>query len=160
MSECLFLLRLHSTVWPVYYIEFTHYLLVDTPSGPFSFFENINVPVFIVSLPVLPSWPYTLKKLCFFNLFFYWRITVLQNLFLFKNIHLFISAAPGLNCGMWDLQSFVGACWLFSSGMWYLIPWPGMEPGPPALGAQSLSHWTPREVPGAIFFSGKPREFN
>ena len=26
-------------------------------------------------------------------------------------------------------------------------PWPGIEPGPPALGAGSLSHWTTREVP-------------
>ena len=35
----------------------------------------------------------------------------------------------------------------FSCGRWDLIPWPGIEPGPPALGAQSLSHWTTREVP-------------
>ena len=27
-----------------------------------------------------------------------------------------------------------------------LAPGPGIEPGPPALGAQSLSHWTTREV--------------
>ena len=31
--------------------------------------------------------------------------------------------------------------------MWYLVPWPGIEPWPSALGAQSLSHWTTREVP-------------
>ena len=40
-------------------------------------------------------------------------------------------AAPGLSEGMWDL-----------------IPWPGIEPGSPALGARSPSHWTTREVPG------------
>ena len=28
-----------------------------------------------------------------------------------------------------------------------LVPGPGMEPGPPAFGAQSLIHWTTREVP-------------
>ena len=28
-----------------------------------------------------------------------------------------------------------------------LVPQPGIEPGPPALGAQSLTHWTTREVP-------------
>ena len=33
--------------------------------------------------------------------------------------------------------------------MWDLVPWPGIEPGPPALGEQSLSHWTTREVPSA-----------
>ena len=31
--------------------------------------------------------------------------------------------------------------------MWDLVPQPGMEPGPPDLGAWSLSHWTTREVP-------------
>ena len=31
--------------------------------------------------------------------------------------------------------------------MWDLVPRPGIEPGHPALGAQSLSHWTTREVP-------------
>ena len=31
--------------------------------------------------------------------------------------------------------------------MWDLVPWPGIEPRPPALGAQSLSHWPIREVP-------------
>ena len=31
--------------------------------------------------------------------------------------------------------------------MWKLVPWPGMEPRPPALGAQSLGHWATREVP-------------
>ena len=28
-----------------------------------------------------------------------------------------------------------------------LVPWPGMETAAPALEAQSLNHWTPREVP-------------
>ena len=34
-----------------------------------------------------------------------------------------------------------------SCGLRDLVPWPGIEPGPPALGAKSLSHWTTREVP-------------
>jgi len=29
--------------------------------------------------------------------------------------------------------------------LWDLVLWPGIEPGPPALDAQSLSHWTPRK---------------
>ena len=38
-----------------------------------------------------------------------------------------------------------------------LVPQPGIKPGPSALGAQSLSHWTTREVSegilkGADFF--------
>jgi len=31
-------------------------------------------------------------------------------------------------------------------GMWYL-PEPGIKPGPSALGAWSLSHWSTRKVP-------------
>ena len=39
------------------------------------------------------------------------------------------------------------ACRIFSCDTWALVPWLGIEPWPPALGAQSLSHWTTREVP-------------
>ena len=52
-----------------------------------------------------------------------------------KKIFIFISwAMLGLSCGMWDL-----------------VPWPGIEPGPPALGVLSLGHWTTREVPTHLF---------
>ena len=33
-----------------------------------------------------------------------------------------------------------------------LVPRPGIEPAPPALEAQSLNHWTAREVPRWLFF--------
>ena len=33
-----------------------------------------------------------------------------------------------------------------SCGMWDLVPQLGLEPMPPTTGAQSLSHWTTREV--------------
>ena len=39
------------------------------------------------------------------------------------------------------MGSLVVAC------MWDLVPWPGIEPGTPALGAWSLIHCTTREVP-------------
>ena len=35
-----------------------------------------------------------------------------------------------------------------SCSMWVLVSQPGIKPGPPALGTQSLSHWTTWEVPG------------
>ena len=38
-----------------------------------------------------------------------------------------------------------------SCGVWDLVPWSEMEPGPPALGAWSLNYWTTREVPHALF---------
>ena len=31
-----------------------------------------------------------------------------------------------------------------------VVPRPGLELEPPALGAQSLTHWTTREVPGIL----------
>ena len=42
-------------------------------------------------------------------------------------------------------EIFVAAC------MWDLVPRPGIEPGPPELGAQSLTHWTTRDVPIEVF---------
>ena len=41
--------------------------------------------------------------------------------------------------------------------MWDLLPWPGIEPWTPALGTQSLSHWTTREVP-AVSSHGRGAE--
>ena len=56
-------------------------------------------------------------------------------------------------------QVLVGACRILSFSMqtlhcrmWDLVPWPQMEPRPPALGTQSLTHWSIREVPGSFFF--------
>ena len=40
---------------------------------------------------------------------------------------------------------FIVACGIFS--MRDLVPEPEIKPRPPALGAQSLSHWTTREIP-------------
>ena len=63
----------------------------------------------------------------------------------------------GLSCSMWDLQPLL---WQAASlvvaydvnhGMWGLVPWPGIELEPPALGAWRLSHWTSREVPHSQF---------
>ena len=58
------------------------------------------------------------------------------------------------NLFTWLCQVVIAACWFFSCGMgtlswgtWHLVPWPGIEPSSPALGGQSLSHWTIRESP-------------
>ena len=42
-----------------------------------------------------------------------------------------------------------------SCSMWGLVPWPGIKSRPPAQGVQSLSHWTPREVPLSVDFDGQ-----
>ena len=73
-----------------------------------------------------------------------------------KNIYLFIWLCRILvaACGI-----FIAACGIFSCGMWTLscsvwdlVPWPGIEPGLPALGARSLSHWTTWEVLDSLWF--------
>ena len=57
---------------------------------------------------------------------------------------------------IWLLQGLVTALRIFSHshsiqtlrcGMWYLVPWPGIEPQSTVLAAQSLSHWTTKEAP-------------
>ena len=50
------------------------------------------------------------------------------------NIYL---AVWGVSCGMQIL----------SYSRWNLVPWPKLNLGCPALGMQSLSHWTTRDVP-------------
>ena len=47
---------------------------------------------------------------------------------------------------IWLHQILVAACGIFSCIMWNLVSWPGLKPGPPALGVWNLSHWTTREV--------------
>ena len=54
---------------------------------------------------------------------------------------IFVAACGIFSCGMWTL----------SCSMWDLVPWPGIELGAPALGVQSLSHLTTREVPALPF---------
>ena len=43
-------------------------------------------------------------------------------------------------------EVFFAACRICSCDMQGLVPCPGIEPGPPALGAQRLSPWTTKEV--------------
>ena len=43
------------------------------------------------------------------------------------------------SCSMWALWLLHVNSWC---GMWALVPWPEIHPGPPALGAWNLSHWT------------------
>ena len=68
---------------------------------------------------------------------------------------------------MWLHQVLVVACRIFtcsmqtlSCSMWDLVPQPGIEPGSPALGAQSLSHRTTREVPMSLMQIGDGEELH
>ena len=46
-----------------------------------------------------------------------------------------------------------------SCSTWDIVPWPGIEPGPPALREWSLNHWTTREVPKEPLDEGERGEW-
>ena len=49
---------------------------------------------------------------------------------------------------------FIGFFFVFfflASGIAVLIPWPGIEPVPPAVEAWRINHWTSRELPNYLF---------
>ena len=64
----------------------------------------------------------------------------LRCLYCFKKLFIYL-AVPGLSCSMEDC--FLFFCFFklsmqtLSCSLWNPVPWPGVEPGPPALAAQS-----------------------
>ena len=79
-------------------------------------------------------------------------------LIIFKKVFIcFYSAAPGPRCGVGILSCGVE---ILSCSMWDLVLWPGVQPGPPALGAWSHSCWTTREFPCRIIFDWVPGMVN
>ena len=63
-------------------------------------------------------------------------------LIFFLNILFIYFTAPGLSCRMWILRCSIRD----------LVHWPGIQPRLPALGAQSLIHWTTRQVSAFLFY--------
>ena len=62
-----------------------------------------------------------------------------------------------LDCARPQLQhggpsTFIAPHGIFSFSTWDPVPRPGIEPRPPALGAQSLYHWTTKKVACSILF--------
>ena len=57
--------------------------------------------------------------------------------FFLKNFFNLFVCAGNFGCNLWALRC----------GLWNLVPWPGIEPGTPVLGMQSLSHWTNQGSP-------------
>ena len=81
-------------------------------------------PTLVLSRPLL----WIIHCDVFFNIYFYLFIWLCQ--VLVAAFGIFSCSIQTLSCSMWDL-----------------VPWPGIEPGPRALGVWNLSHWTTREVP-------------
>ena len=55
---------------------------------------------------------------------------------------------------------FVTLFWLRLSVCGILVPQPEIEPVPPVAEAQSLNHWTAREVPTQSLFSARRKELS
>ena len=51
------------------------------------------------------------------------------------------------------LNLFLWLCWVLVAACGIYFPDQGSNPGPPALGAWSLSHWTTREVPYSVILN-------
>ena len=75
-------------------------------------------------------------KLAFF---FFFKINKYIYIYIFFFIYLDV---PGLSCSMWNL-----------------VPLPGIEPWPPALGTQRLGYWTIRDIPEAVILTGIDSQF-
>ena len=54
---------------------------------------------------------------------------------------------------LWLCRVLVVVCGILSCCLWDLVSWLGIEPGSPALGMWSPSHWTTREVLVSSLFS-------
>ena len=83
----------------------------------------------------------------FFFLFLKWTILKIFTEFFLQYCFCLFYVLCFWPWGMWDLSYPTRDGTGLPCGMWDLVPWPGIQPRPPSLGAQSLSHWTTRKAP-------------
>ena len=68
-------------------------------------------------------------------------------------LHRVLVEARGIFVVAWGIFYLQHVDFLVAACMQDLVPWPGIEPRPSALGAWSLTHWTTRVVPsGQVLF--------
>ena len=116
--------------------------------------------VFLASLYFLLLWPSILSIFsCFITIFNHQKSKIVLT---FK-IWTLLSLASFIFIFFIFIDLFIWLCWAahrllscstraLSCSMQDLVPRAGVEPGPPALGAWSLNHWTTREVPSLASF--------
>ena len=81
----------------------------------------------------------------FFNFASSLKMYIYMYIYMCIYIYIWLCQVLVVTHGMWHMGSLV-VSFKLSCGMWDLVSWPGIKPGPLALEAQSLSHWTTREV--------------
>ena len=94
----------------------------------------------------------------------FWFFKNLLFIYLFWLCQVLVAACVIFSCSMWTQLWHVGsqlkyadflvvACELLVAAcMQDLVSRPGIDHGPPAFGAQSLTHWPTREVPRVMFY--------
>ena len=105
-----------------------------------------------------PYWTVGSRLLCPCN--FPGKNTGADRHFLLQGIFATQGSNPHLSCLLlWQVDSLPLTCGMrrLEHGIRDLVLWPGIKPGPPALGTQSPSHWATREFhpPPPFFFLWK-----
>ena len=121
-------------------------------AGPFTFF-TVLLKFHLSERPSLT----TLYKTAFLSL---QSLSSYPALFSFSTCYMFICFLKHcfllpLDCKLHENRNFLNfilSFWLPHVACGILVPWPGIEPMPPALEAQSLNHLTAREVLGLFKF--------
>ena len=67
---------------------------------------------------------------------------------MFVEVQALQQRVPGPSLSQTDgVNNFFFFFWPLCEACGILVPQPGIEPAPPAVAAQSLNHWSAREVP-------------
>ena len=129
--------------------EIRHFLFLLQPNWEYQFRRQFGI---------LFRWWYGLRSgnqtICLDLNIVWWKVKMLISSFEIKMSYSKYSTT--FQKKIWFLKSYlftclhqvsVAACRIFTCGVWGLVPWPRNEPGPSALAAWSLSHWTTTEIP-------------
>ena len=93
--------------------------------------DTVNTQYMLAFVVIVIIWSYGFLKFVYVFIWLHWVLAVACGFFFFL-----VVACGVFSCNVWTL----------SCGMWDLVSWRGSELRPSALGTQSLSHWTTREI--------------
>ena len=107
----------------------------------------ISVPVFAFNLlGIYPDVELMDRMLILWS---FWRTAIL---FSAEAEPFYFIPSMANNMAVYGSTPFFFSFWLHCTACGILVPQPGIKPAPPALEAQSLNHWTTREIPGSTPF--------
>ena len=118
------LCKQNHTVWGTARLSSKVFALLFIPSSSLGRFRVFLSSPRLLSVFLLISIPVGMK----------WYLTVDS----WQSVHLCLCQVLAVACSMFSCCTQTLRC-----GMWDLLPWTGIEPGPPAMGAQSLTTGPP-----------------